>query len=252
MFKQIKTLSVLLFAAASLLAVSCNKEDITPDAETPTTPAISEESIVGTWGYASSHELTGKNIVIKDNHTVTFGGMTYNWTLDGNKFTATSGNFYKLEFTINSFTKKRMSISGSTKRYNQSSDEWSVEKNLSGTVIKTVTEVLTSLPDDLLAGEWTLTGTIGTGWPLVISTDHTCVWNYWYTCNWTTNGAVFSGHGYGNYPRCRINFTVDSVTTSATMAILYVNGDFRDSVYHLQGGWQDEVTELKGMFRRDL
>ena len=66
-----------------------------------------------------------------------------------------------------------MDISGGAKRYNGSSQEWYTEKNMTGIVVKTVTEVLSGLPDDLVVGDWVFSGTLGSGWPLQVSDDHT-------------------------------------------------------------------------------
>ena len=256
MFKSIKTMTLLL-AATTLLAVSCGKDDTEPEANGggsaggTATPAITESSIIGTWGYKSTHALTGNELVIKGDHTVTFDGKTYNWTLTDNQFVANAGNYFKIEFTINAINAKSMDISGGSKRYNGSSQEWYIEKNMTGTVVKTVTEVLSSLPDDLVVGDWVFSGTLGSGWPLQVSDDHTCIWNYNYTSNWNTEGPVFKARGTGNFPRFKMKFTVDSVTTSATNAIMYVTGDYRDSVYRISG-WEETGDELVGMFTKSF
>ena len=141
----------LLLAATTLLAVSCGKDNTEPEANGggsaggTATPAITESSIMGTWGYKSTHALTGNELVIKGDHTAIFDGKTYNWTLTDNQFVANAGNYFKIEFTINAINEKSMDISGGAKRYNGSSQEWYTEKNMTGTVVKTVTEVLSSL-----------------------------------------------------------------------------------------------------------
>lgn len=256
MFKSIKTMTLLL-AATTLLAVSCGKDDTVTETNdggavaSSDTPAIIESDIIGIWGFKSTHLLAGNELTIKSDHTATFDGKTYNWTLTGNQFVANAGNYFKIEFTINAINAKSMDISGGSKRYNGSSQEWYTEKNMTGTVVKTVTEVLSSLTDDLVVGDWVFSGTLGSGWPLQVSDDHTCIWNYNYTSNWNTEGPVFKARGTGDFPRFKMKFTVDSVTTSATNAIMYVTGDYRDSVYRISG-WEETGDELVGMFTKSF
>jgi len=257
MFKNIKTLTMLLFAVATMTVVSCGKDNTEPEnagesaAGGSDSPAIAEANIIGTWGYKSTHALSGNELVIKGDHTVSFDGKTYNWSLTGNQFTANAGNYFKIEFTINALNAKSMDISGGAMRYNGTNQEWRTEKDMSGTVIKTVTEVLSTLPDSLVVGDWVFSGTLGSGWPLQVSSNHTCIWNYNYTSNWNTEGAVFKARGTGNFPRFKMQFTVDSVTTSATKAVMFVIGDYKDSVYRISG-WEETGNELVGMFTKSF
>ena len=243
---------MLLLSAALLATIACTKENENSDnnaGASQSEESISTTALIGTYGYPSSHALTGKDFVIVNDSIVTFDNMTYTWSISGNHFTATNGRYYKMEFDITAISSKEMTISGSTWRYYQNDDEWRTQTDLSGTLVKTVTEVLTTLPDDIITGDWTFSGTLGSGWPLQVSDDHTCVWNYNFTCNWSTNGTTFNARGTGNYPRFKMQFTVDSITTSATQAILYVNGDYKDSVYRISG-WEETGDELVGTFTR--
>lgn len=85
--KQFKTLTLLLLATATLLAVACKKDDT--DSYGSITPT--ESDIIGTWYFPwdnSAGNYYGESLDIKSNHKMTVGELStreYDWTFANNK-----------------------------------------------------------------------------------------------------------------------------------------------------------------------
>ena len=96
MYKNIKKLTVLLFVAATMFTVSCQKEDATTSTEdSPSAYQAKESDVIGKWNVPStSPYLGGKTLEYKSNHTLDvisdYSTRTHQvWTLTGNKLEST-------------------------------------------------------------------------------------------------------------------------------------------------------------------
>ena len=143
-----KKFFVMFFVAASLLTVSCTKEN-DPN-------AITEANLVGEWGWPSNHEMKGSKIILNADHTG--GGMPmskFNWTLDGNKFVGLSVyGGYRLEMTIKSINGDKMEVEGQHQLIDNDGNVIRVEHTATGTLVKTITTQSPTLTTDLMVGTW--------------------------------------------------------------------------------------------------
>ncbi len=110
MKRNIKTLTLLLFAAATMLTfASCSKD-------------IEESQIIGKWQFPTDvgvSYLRNGTMDIKSDHTITFqassGKITFDWTLESDHFTAVkyfSTSSAVMQFDITDISATSMTIEG--------------------------------------------------------------------------------------------------------------------------------------------
>ena len=113
MNQNIKKLTMLLFVAASMMAVSCSKVN---DGK------YSENDIIGVWYFPSDigyDQMRSGKLDIKSDHTVEiksdYGWMTMEWTFEDDQFTATfTRDQYTgvLSFKVKEVTSEHMIVEG--------------------------------------------------------------------------------------------------------------------------------------------
>ena len=247
MVKQIKKLTALLFVAATMFTfVSCNKDDDN---------SISEASLVGEWGYQSSHTLAGKTMVFTDNNIVKYDGKDYTWQINKKHLRGVYRERFIIEFDIVEFDGTTMKISGTVKD-SIAQMSGAEPTDISGTLVKTVTYVPTSLDESMMPGQWRCDISFnGIGvFGLTVKEDHTCVgWYGYMTFDWSIKGKTFISNGGYTSDNYGIAFTPDSITTSATKIIMYVRGTNKHHKHDVLAGTdEDTTTEFAGKITKNL
>ena len=208
--KNLRKLTVLLFVAATMFTfASCSKDD------------FSDVDLVGEWGWPSSHEMKYKTIIINADHTGAGNLMSgFKWTLDDNKFVATSiYGGYRLEMTIKSIDGDKMKVEGQVQLIDGDGNVLRVVNTATGTLIKTVTKQSPTLTESLMVGSWSFEAH-DRGyytWNLTVNSDGTYVRNG-FNGTWSVSGTEFN-RIEGEY-NDTTSVSVESMTSSASRIIL--------------------------------
>ncbi|MBR1784792.1 MAG: hypothetical protein IJ760_05080 [Bacteroidales bacterium] len=252
---KIKLTMVMFVAAATMFVTSCNKGDDN-NGDNPSgggSSAISEANLVGEWGWPSSHTLAGETMVFTKNHIVKYDGKNYTWQISGKHLRGVFSERFIIEFDIVEIDGATMRISGTVK---DSIAQMSgvAPTDISGTLVKTRTFVPTSLDESMMIGDWRCDieemGTFG----LTVNEDHTCSgWHGSLSFDWSIEGTNFKSTGGYTSDNYEVEFSADSITTSAMKTIMYVKGTDKHHKHNvLTGADEDSATEFTGKLTKNI
>ncbi len=220
MIKHIKKVTMLLFVAATMINfTSCGKDK--------ENEVISESSLVGEWGWTSTHPYMHEcEMVIGSDHKVTCKNHSYRWSFNGNTFTARNEDNMMLEFVIKSPYGDKMIIMGSEKTLRSDGTVYSAT-DISGVIIKTDTIQLPTLTESIMVGTWSYVESAQMypdKYEVIIKADHTFENQTSHRKGtWRIEGSKFIGtEKKGNYDGSdrEFSFTAISMISSAKKVVL--------------------------------